>query len=240
VTMRFGLIGDGKISEKHKVAVSNNGGQVTEIYDPKYNDTKIQLDKKFFEDKDYIIICSPSNFHREHIKMALECDKKIIVEKPMVLPWEPIIDDNRVNVVLQLRWIDLPEMAEEVNVTMVRDQKYFKTWEGNAKLTGGLFYHLFIHYIDLAIKLKSKFVGNVISKGVQVRMIDDLDILKLDVNDLYIKMYNDIINEDGGVKPSELFYIYWVLERCGWKYGINSIDLMNEELVVDFSNGVSI
>jgi len=238
--MKFGLIGDGKISEKHKAAVANNGGQITEIYDPKYGDKEIQLNKKFFEDKDYIIICSPSNFHREHVKMALEYDKKIIVEKPMVLPWEPIIDDNRVSVVLQLRWVDLPEIAKEVNVTMVRDQKYFKTWEGNAKLTGGLFYHLFIHYIDLAIKLKSKFIGNVISEGSQIRMIDDLDILKLDMNDLYTRMYSDIINKDRGVKPSELFYIYWVLERCGWKYGINSTDLMNEKLMVDFSNGVSI
>lgn len=238
--MKFGLIGDGKIAVKHRHAISNNGGDIIAVHDPKYGNESISLDDPLFLAADYIVICSPSFIHRKHIKFALKHDKKMVVEKPMVLPWEPIIDDNRINVVLQLRWMDLPEAAKEINVTMVRDEEYFKTWEGNAKLTGGLFYHLFIHYIDLAIKLRAKFIGEVVYKGVQIRRIDSLNMFDYDMNDLYTEMYNDIINHDGGVKPEELYYVHWVLERCGWKYGINGKDLMNKTVSIDLKNGIDI
>lgn len=237
--MRFGLIGDGKIAVRHRAAIKNNGGNMVGIHDPKYGSDSAPLDF-LLSNSDYVVICSPSFMHREHINSALKHDRKIIVEKPMVLPWEPMIDNNNINVVLQLRWIDLPESAEIVESVMVRNDAYFETWEGNAKLTGGLFYHLFIHYIDLAIKLKSKFVGTVISEGTQVRRIDHLDIMKLDMDKLYTDMYNDIINHDKGVKPSELFYVHWALERCGWKYGLNSTDLLNKKITVDFSHGVAL
>lgn len=238
--MKFGLIGDGKIASKHKHAVEANGGAITEIYDPKYKDKKIKLNKKFFQGKDYIIICSPSHFHRENVQLALTYNKKVICEKPLVLPWEPIIDDNRVNIVLQYRWANLPETIETISVVMARNEEYFKSWAGNAQLTGGLFYHLFIHYIDLAIKLKAKFVGSVISEGKQIRQADDIDMFSYDMNDLYTKMYSDIINHDGGVKPCEMFYIYWVLEQCGWKYGINGKDLLDKTISIDFKNGINI
>ena len=238
--LKFGLIGDGKIAAKHKHAVDMLGGEITEIYDPKYKNKKSRLSDKFFKNKDWIVICSPNHLHSKHIKMALAHNKKIIVEKPMVLPWEPVIDDDRINVVLQYRCADLPGFADRVRVVMARDKKYFEGWAGNAQMTGGLFYHLFIHYIDLAIRLKAKFVGTIISKGVQIRRVDDIDLFRFDMNDLYMKMYNDIIIHEKGVKPSELFYLYWVLERCGWKYGINSEDLVDKNVNVDCRNGIDI
>lgn len=237
--MRFGLVGDGKIAVRHKNAIKKNGGNIVAIHDPKYGSDSVPLDF-LLSNSDYVVICSPSFMHREHINYALKHDRKIIVEKPMVLPWEPTIDNDNINVVLQLRWLDLPDKAEIVESVMVRDAAYFESWAGNAKLTGGLFYHLFIHYIDLAINLKAKFVGMVVSEGTQVRRIDNLDIMKLDMNKLYAAMYNDIINYDKGVKPAELFYVHWVLERCGWKYGINSADLLNKKITVDFSHGVAL
>jgi hypothetical protein len=237
--MKFGLIGDGKIAVKHKQAVNINGGQITKIYDPKY-DNNIQLDDKFFEGVDYVIICSPSHLHRKHIQLSLSHNKKIIVEKPIVLPWEPIIDNDNISVVLQYRWIDLPVSANVVRVVMVRNEEYFKTWAGNSSLTGGMFYHLFIHYIDLAIRLKAKFIGAIIPEGRQVRTVDDMDILNIDSNMLYGRMYNDIINHDKGVKPSELFYVHWALERCGWKYGINGSDLVGEVVSINFNRGMDI
>ena len=230
--LKFGLIGDGKISERHKVAVVNNGGQITEIYDPKYNNKKIKLDKKFFEDKDYIIICSPSNFHRDHIKLALKYNKKIIVEKPMVLPWESIIDDDKINVVLQLRWMDLPSRANLIKIIMVRDKDYFKSWKGDPKNTGGLFYNLFIHYIDLATIIGANFEGLVKPEGKQVRMIDDIDISKIDMDELYIKMYNDIVNHNKGVKPKDFFYLHWLLNRNSNIYGFGK-DALNKYIYIN-------
>jgi predicted dehydrogenase len=230
--MKFGLIGDGKISHRHKHAVKENGGVIYKIHDPKYGDECIPLDEEFFAGLDYVIICSPSYLHREHINLSLKYGKKIICEKPMCLPWEPVVSDDRVNVVLQLRWMDLPDKANLIKVTMARNDEYFKMWEGDPRNTGGLLYHLFIHYIDLALLLDAKFEGRVISKGEQVRMVDDIDIMKLDMNDLYFKMYNDIINYDKGVKPKDLFYLHWWLDRNSDIYGYGT-DLLNKKIIIE-------
>lgn len=220
--LRFGLIGDGQIARKHRVAIQTNGGEIHKVHDPVLGDKSDPLGHSFFDGLYCVVICSPSHLHREHIKMALEYNKKIIVEKPAFLPWEPAIDDDRINIVLQLRWLDLPETAEKVKVTMVRDKAYFKTWKGDPRNTGGLFYNLFIHYIDLANMLCAEFEGLVTQTGKQVRLVDDLDIMKLDMHDLYIRMYNDIINKDKGVKPKDVFYLHWLLNRSSEFYGFGA------------------
>lgn len=220
--LRVGLIGYGQIAKRHRAAIEANGGEIYRVHDPAHGKLSAPLDDKFFVDLDFVSICSPSFLHREHIKMVLKHDKRMLVEKPAFLPWEPVIDDDRVNVVLQLRWLDLPETAEKVRVTMVRDAEYFKTWKGDPKNTGGLFYNLFIHYIDLASILDAGFEGLVTQSGQQVRMVDDLDIMKLDMNELFTRMYNDIINYDRGVKPKDIFYLHWLLNRSSEFYGFGS------------------
>ena len=150
----------------------------------------------------------------------------------MVLPWESIIDDSRINVVLQLRWMDLPDSASLIKVTMVRDKNYFKSWKGDPKNTGGLFYNLFIHYIDLAMILGADFEGAVKSEGKQIRVIDDIDISKIDTDELYTKMYSDIINHNKGVKPEELFYLHWLLNRNSDIYGFG-MDALNKKIYIE-------
>lgn len=231
--MKFGLIGDGKISNRHKNAVKTNGGVIEKVHDPKYGDLNTPLDAEFFDGLDYVIICSPSYLHREHIKLCLQYDKRIICEKPMCLPWEPAIDDDRVNIVLQLRWLNgLPKRADLIKVVMARNEEYFKLWEGDPRLTGGLLYHLFIHYIDLALVLNAKFEGVVIPEGEQVRMIDDYDIFKVDMDLAYADMYSDIINYDKGVKPRDLFYLHWWLDRNSDIYGYGT-DLLNKKIIIE-------
>ncbi len=235
---KFSIIGDGYIAQKHKHAIEKNGGIIKHIYDPLKYDTK--LTPEFFSD--YVVICSPSHLHRQHIQMAMRYSttSKIIVEKPMVLPWEPIIDDDRINIVLQLRWIEnLPQEADLVKCTMIRDEDYFKRAR-NATETGGVLYQLFIHYIDLAIRLNAKFEGVVYEQGDQIRTIDNIDIMKIDMNDLYTRMYNDIINHDKGVKPSDLFYIHWILERIGWNYGLYNQNVYDKKFILNFKKGITI
>lgn len=239
--LKYGLIGYGKAAQKHEYAINNNNGEVIRIYDPALKDSYPNLDYAFFKDLDYAVICSPSYLHREQVKLALSSlpyDKQIIVEKPLVLPWEPMIDDNRINIVLQLRWMDLPERADVVEAIMVRDDEYYKRWEGDPLKTGGMFYHLFIHYIDLAIKLNARFEGKILPEGKQLRRVDDIDIQTIDMNLLYDKMYHDIIHYDKGVKPSDIFYIHWILERCGGKYGF--ADRYEDGVELDFKLGVDV
>ncbi len=204
--MKFALIGDGKIAKYHRAAIEHVGGDLAWVQDPKYGST---FGKEWVN---YAVICSPSNFHRQQVKMLLGRASYVIVEKPMCLPWEPIIDDDRINVVLQLRYMDLPKDAGTIHVRMVRDAEYFKTWKGSPRLTGGLFFNLFIHYIDLAILLDADFNGLVSSAGKQERMIDDLDIGTVDMQTCYNRMYEDIV-QGGGIKPRDIFYLHWILER---------------------------
>jgi len=245
--LRFGLIGDGIIADRHKKAIKEIGGSIEWIYDPKFKKTRVQKIPSHYHliptaawgVVNWVVICSPTYLHRHHVIAALHHGKEIICEKPLCLPWEPLIDDNRINIVLQLRWIkDLPEKAELVRAIMVRDEAFFKTWKGDPKKAGGNIYEFYIHYIDLAIQLGAAFEGAVYPKGEQKREIvispvqtwqdgktkDILDIMKVDMQDCYNRMYADII-EGKGVKPRDIFYLTWILNKYSEKYGYRKAGL---------------
>jgi predicted dehydrogenase len=236
--IRFALIGDGYIATFHRQAIKSVGGDLVRLYDPKYDKAEYRtaggvkiwkggLDPKFFVGIDYVVICSPSQFHRKQLKYGLTYSRghtQFIVEKPYRLPWEDKIDNDRINVVLQLRYLpSLPEKAKRVRITAVRDPQYFESWKGDARLTGGLLHMIFIHYIDLAQQLDADFEGVVLSEGEQRREIWvteqlKIDIFNADMRDLYSRMYQDII-QGGGVKPSDVEYLHWTMERNSDIYG---------------------
>jgi hypothetical protein len=191
------MFGDGYAAQRHKEAIKHIGGELRWISDPTIlhkvssiighsvldfknvidNETKAELiaappSSYHFNSVDYIVIASPSYLHREQTKMALDNGRKVICEKPICLPWEPMIDDDRINVCLQLRYIpNLPRKADLVRAVMVRDKAFFDTWKGDPRLAGGNLYEFFIHYIDLAIILGADFEGSVQSEGKQERQI---------------------------------------------------------------------
>jgi len=247
----FGLIGDGKIAEKHRRSIAKFG-HFEFIYDP----IKMQFQSKLSLQKylnkcpsvDYYVIASPSDFHRQQTQIILNhignSDSQIIVEKPAVLPWEPLIDSSKINVVLQLRYLPgLPEKADSVKAVFVRDEAYFKTWKGDARKTGGLFLNLFIHFIDLAIQLDADFEGLVIPKGNQEKYIQHRSeghktqrfIMPNEIQTCYDLMYEDILS-DGGIKPKELFYLNWILQRNSEIFGygkeaMNKVIRIGKELM---------
>lgn len=242
--IKFALIGDGAIAKYHKEAIRHVGGEIKYIFDPKYNTppSNILRTIHFLNYVDYAVICSPSYLHYSQIQEILKSGhilRGIICEKPAFLPWEPPIIDDRINIVLQLRYLpNLPEKADLVSVRFVRDEAYFKSWKGDARKTGGLFYNLFIHGIDLAIQLNANFEGKVASEGKQerwictkysltvgrdgnIKFVDDknkTDILNIDTQACYNRMYEAIL--DGkGIKPEELFYLNWTLRRNSEIFG---------------------
>jgi hypothetical protein len=279
--MNFGLIGNGIIAARHKEAIKSVGGKIAWIADP-YQDSG-DLNVLFiksdviplwaWDNVEYVVVCSPTYLHRDHVKMALDHGKYVICEKPLCLPWEPMIDDDRINIVLQLRWIkDLPAKANLVRAVMVRNGEFFKTWKGDPRKAGGNLYEFFIHYVDLAIQLGADFEGIVLPKGTQERKICyrqlepaqtlrmslvelkmkdpssterdwiragltpssdhlmwsanipeytksvELDIMKVDMQGCYNRMYADIL-KGKGVRPKDLFYLTWVLNRYSDVYG---------------------
>ena len=248
--IKFALIGDGAIAKYHKEAIEHVGGELLYIVDPKYKQKthpdfwgEILPNLHFPNYVDYAIICSPSYLHYSQIKEILKSGhilRGVICEKPAFLPWESPIDDDRINIVLQLRYLpNLPEKADLVSVRFVRDEAYFKSWKGDARKTGGLFYNLFLHGIDLAMQLGADFEGVVAEHGEQERWIgikqypvfhpllgytntvndkDKIDILNIDTQACYNRMYEAIL-EGKGIKPSDLFYLNWVLQRNSEIFG---------------------
>lgn len=218
--IKFGLIGDGKIAQRHREAISHVDGTITWVYDPlKYGRESVRYPMEMV---DYAVICSPSHWHRKHTLWALDYeDCKIIVEKPAVLPWEPLIESDKVFVVLQYRWADLPDSADYVYCHAVRNNpNFWNSWYGDPRKTGGFFYDLFVHYIDLALHLNCGFSGLVTgSPGEQRRSIDALSLFSFDTQDLYNRMYEDIVFRDKGVHPQDLFLLHWVMQECSRKYG---------------------
>ncbi len=253
MNMKFGLIGNGTIATRHKEAIKFVDGELVWIYDPA-NEKQIflegNIDKKtkaklvlglhrqLFEEVDWVVICSPTYLHRAQVRNALSYDKHVICEKPLCLPWEPLIDDNRINIVLQLRWIkNLPAKADLIRAVMVRDKAFFETWKGNPMMAGGNIYEFFIHYIDLAIQLGASFEGQVLPTGKQERIIvnysrpDYIDIMNLDMQDCYNRMYWDIL-QGRGVKPKDIFYLTWVLNKFSERFGYRNSGI-NEPVKLD-------
>ena len=229
---KFGIIGDGRIAQRHKKAIVGIGSEVVRTFD--LNALRpYALGAPFFCGLDYVTICSPPVAHYHHIKLARHHGVKVIVEKPMVLPWHPIVDDDDVNVVLQLRWAVLPKKAKVVRVVAVRGNNYQNSWKSSFAQTGGLFFEIFIHYIDLAIRLGATFDGTIISKGEQVRSVDGVPLFpELDCNDtMYLKMYESIVVGDG-VKPYEIAKLHWLLTQCSEKFGCGMDDLMDKNVVI--------
>jgi len=269
--LRFCLIGDGAISRYHKKAIEHIGGELSHVIDIKYESgvyiykdhttCSRSLEHTSVHDLDHIdffVICTPSDLHRSEIKYILHnfC-AMVICEKPAFMPWEQIIDSDRINIVLQLRYLPgLPEKADLVKAVFVRDEDYFKTWKGDARKTGGLLFSLFIHYIDLAIQLGADFEGIVLREGEQEKYIgkkwsypdkilagaskfiadeDKIDILNIDYQTCYNLMYEDIVS-GGGIKPKNLFYLSWILQRnseiFGYgKNGLNKLIRIGKELL---------
>ena len=229
MAVTFGLIGKGKISERHINAINEIGGELVQTSDPLLSNLQ-NIENLFRYDFDYTVICSPSNYHYEHIKLALKNNRKVIVEKPQQLSWNPIIDNDDINVVLQFNWLDnFPKKANLIKVVMVRDEKYFKSWKGDIQSTGGVFPLLFIHYLDLAIKLDARFSGLVIPEGKQIRQIDDFDLNSVDMNNLYVKMYHDICFNNKGIKPKDTMFLNWLMEKAGLIYG-HGYDILGKQI----------
>ena len=243
--INFALIGDGAIAKYHRKAIEHVGGTLTAICDPeKYPGGVETIDgiqtfvlndiNTFLKNTiDYIVICSPSHLHREQTKFVLDnatFNTQIICEKPAFLPWEPIIDDNRINICLQLRHMPVyPDNVKKIEVCFVRGKEYFMSWKGDPKKTGGLFFNLFVHYLDLANILYADFEGTVISEGVQFRRVLSkngtiINLLSVDMQECYNRMYEAIL-KGSGTKPKDLFYLDWILKRNSeiFGYGKNSI-----------------
>ena len=234
-------MGNGYIAKRHRKAIHALGGDIVAIYDPfKYG---YEPYGHLFREVDYTVICSPTDRHWSQIVAALMLmppNGKVIVEKPMWLPWEPFLDDDRVNVVLQYRFADLQDI-KKISVCMVRDAAYLASPKGDFTVSGGFLFNLFIHYIDLAFLHRATFTGRVVSSGDNWRLADSISLADqnlFDQNDLYLKMYKQIA-AGNGVKPSALLNLWLHMVSMAGQWGYDDSFMVDGlPLDLEFKGGL--
>ena len=255
---KFLFIGFGQIAKQHFKTITSLGGEVCGIYDPvakslwDYKSAE-EMMRRNYKAK-WVVICANSDKHLENVEIALKYCKHIVCEKPLCMPWEKAPDDNRINIVLQLRYltpdflyafrgdgVPMPGVHPVyIDAQWVRDEKYFNSWKGDERLTGGIFSMLFIHYIDLAERWRIGFRGKVVEKGEQYRKVvysnGEERFIEPEINDIcYTLMYKDIL-EGGGVKPKNILRLNWLLEHANILYGTGR-EILNTVVELDYSVG---
>ena len=98
MTINFGLLGCGRIAERHAEHISDNeGAQLVKVFDIDSGKSQTFADKfdavatetlnEFLEGEeiDIVNICTPNGIHFEGAIAALERQKHVLVEKPMAL-----------------------------------------------------------------------------------------------------------------------------------------------------------
>lgn len=96
----------------------------------------------------------------EYCLKETEKGKIVLCEKPLVIKSSQIkyLKDN-IFVVHQLRYHHLVKEIKdrsgeiEIDVSVYRDEKYYRSWKGQKQRSGGLLFNLGIHYFDLLLYL---------------------------------------------------------------------------------------
>ncbi len=146
---KFAIIGTGYIFPKHLEAIQEVGKIVG-------------LDT----DEDYVSILTPNDTHFKYCVKYAELGKKVLCEKPLVL------NSSHINVlakypniysVMQLRYHPLVKGIKtkkqneiEMEICVHRDEKYFLSWKGKERRSGGILFNLGVHYFDLLFYLYRK------------------------------------------------------------------------------------
>lgn len=163
---KFALVGLGFVSTRHKQAIEVNNGEIvlTCDIDPSKNADFTDWIEMFRSDKfkevDVVSICAPNYLHSVMIKEALVLDKRVLSEKPLTI-FDDVEENENLDVVMQLRCNTKVEELKssnfqgdiEICVKTYREQKYWDSWKGQPKKSGGLLYNMGVHYIDLLCHL---------------------------------------------------------------------------------------
>src|SRR4030042_5422490 len=183
--MKFSIIGTGFILPAHVEAIRSVGGEIRDIV----NDVHGQdAWKKMVKstDADCIVILTPNDLHFEMAMIAAEHKKTVLCEKPLVIKSEQakiLAKKPNIFTVLQLRYHPSVEKLKseikkdesykiEMDISVYRDEKYYKGWKGQKERSGGVLINLGVHYFDLLLylfgevkKTKTTFLNEKTGEG---------------------------------------------------------------------------
>ena len=159
--MKFLIIGTGFILPAHTEAIRSVGGKIREVVNTTYGDIYWR-EVLGASDADCVVILTPNDLHCEIAQAASKLGKIVLSEKPLGISSKEVgtLGDN-VFMVLQLRYH--PEVIKlkkeltqiksyneiEMDISVHRDEDYYRGWKGDKKRSGGILFNLGIHYFDL-------------------------------------------------------------------------------------------
>jgi len=164
--LKFAIIGKGFIFEKHARAIKEIGGKIVDAVDKSSGkDTWKSVVRN--TSADYIVILTPNHLHFEMVKFSAQCGKIVLCEKPLTIKSEEariLMEYPNIFTVSQLRYHPLVEKIKseikkdknyqiEVDISVHRDEDYWKGWKGMLDRSGGILFNLGIHYFDLLLYL---------------------------------------------------------------------------------------
>jgi len=234
----FAIIGSGYILLRHLEAIRSIGGEITEVINENAFIDWISLVNN--TEAEYIIILTPNHLHETMAEYASRKGKIVLCEKPFDI--KPTTKEYKnVFVVLQLRHhLLVKEMRKaikqenkiEINVEVWRNKSYDKGWKGDKAKSGGIYFNLGVHYIDLVQWLlkgrPAELIINLSTKSKTPHRTITINGKKFDLSNkenlseenLHIKVYEDLI-KGKGVQPKELKKL---TELC------NQLSLVREKL----------
>lgn len=163
---KFAVIGKGFIFNAHAQAIKKIGGEIVDIVDEsKGPDAWREVVKR--TKADCIVILTPNNLHFEMAKFSAENSKMVLCEKPLALTSKEakiLAGYPHIFTVYQLRYHPFTKKLKseikesenyqiEMNISVHRDEDYWKSWKGDPKRSGGILFNLGIHYFDLLLYL---------------------------------------------------------------------------------------
>ncbi len=167
--MRFGIIGTGFIFRKHVQAIYETDGKIVDVVDSSHGS---EAWREIIQNPEVecVVILAPNDLHFAMTKFSAEKNKMVLCEKPLVLSSaEAKILTQKPNIftVCQLRYHPLVKKLKseirkdkkyeiEIDISVHRDEDYWKTWKGEAQRTGGILFNIGIHYFDLLLHLFGK------------------------------------------------------------------------------------
>jgi UDP-N-acetyl-2-amino-2-deoxyglucuronate dehydrogenase len=175
---KFAVIGRGFIYNQHAEAISKIGGEIVDVVDESQGpDAWKEMVKK--TKADCIVILAPNYLHFEMAKFSAQCGKTVLSEKPLTLKSEDakiLVKYPNVFTVYQLRYHPSVKQLKlalyrnkvsgagsevkegenyqiEMDISVHRDEDYWKSWKGMQERSGGIIFNLGIHYFDLLLYL---------------------------------------------------------------------------------------
>ncbi|KPJ71398.1 hypothetical protein AMJ50_02270 [Parcubacteria bacterium DG_74_3] len=167
--MKFAIIGTGFIFRRHVQAIYKTGGKIVDVVDKSHGQDAWKDIVKETE-ADCIVVLAPNNLHFEMVKFSSDHGKIVLCEKPLAIKSEHariLAERPDIFTVYQLRHHPSTKQLKseiqkdrdyeiELDISVHRDEDYWKSWKGSTERTGGILFNIGIHYFDLLLYLFGK------------------------------------------------------------------------------------